>query len=331
MNKSLLPPNSTALERALEGATERIGAAAVPVSDLWNPDTCPAAALPWLAWALSVDVWDSAWSEDIKRRVIAESIAIHRRKGTVWAVREALRAAGYAEATVSEGLPRLTYDGAQLHDGVETYFGGSRWALFDVHADLGETEGLSASDRDRLVRLIDMAKPVSRHLREVSFGAHMADQVDTAESTTTTVSPALVEEAHFGLTYGGQIAHDQAQLIEGFDPVRFDGAWRHDAEQGYSGQNKYSRWEVTGERYANERSGFAMDTVPVSANDAYELAAPLHDGRSAADGAAFYGAASSRSRDVMAITLTRQVRHNGRHIFDGSRRHAATHVESLTA
>lgn len=331
MIKSLLPPNATALERALEEVTARAAQVAVPVEDLWNPQDCPAAVLPWLAWALSVDVWDASWSEDVKRTVIAESIAIHRRKGTVWAVREALRTAGYAEASISEGLPRLTHDGAQLYSGEETYFGGSRWALFDVLVDLGEVEGVDAASRARLTALIDMAKPASRHLRQVEFSAHIADQVGTLEQTATTVSPALEEEAHFGLTYGGQVKHNQAQLVEGYDPVFFDGAWRHNAEQGYSGQSKYSTWNVTGERYANERSALDLEEIPMSAADAYALASPSYDGLAAMDGAARYGEATGAPRDVMSIALTRQVRHNGRHYFDGTRRFAATFVESLTA
>ena len=48
---SLLPRNATGAERAIEGATARVGAVPTPFRDLWNPDTCPAALLPWLAWA----------------------------------------------------------------------------------------------------------------------------------------------------------------------------------------------------------------------------------------------------------------------------------------
>jgi phage tail P2-like protein len=328
---NLLPPSATAAERALGEATARATDIPVPVGGLWDQQNCPATLLPWLAWALSVDVWDSAWSEAVKRRAIAESVAIHRRKGTVWAVREALRSVGFAEATIQEGLPRLTHDGSQLHDGVETYFGGSRWALFDVHADLGEGKGLSGADRERLSRLIDMSKPVSRHLRELSYGVSVGDEIKPQEAAATEVSPVLTEEAHFGLTYGGQIRHDGAQLIEGHDPIRHDGAWRYSSEQAYSGLSKYSRWETTGARHDNERSGLDLDAIPVSACDRYALDAPAHDGRAVFDAAGHYGADGTSPRDALAIRLTRQVRHNGRHGYDGARHHAATSVESLTA
>jgi phage tail P2-like protein len=87
---SLLPANSTPDERAIEAATARASSLDVPIGDLWNPRTCPAALLPWLAWALSVDTWDAAWPEAIKRRVIANSPAVHRAKGTRAAVAAAL-------------------------------------------------------------------------------------------------------------------------------------------------------------------------------------------------------------------------------------------------
>lgn len=79
---TLLPPNATRLERALEAATARIADVEAPIADLWNPDACPAVILPWLAWGLSVDSWDPAWSEATKRRAVADSIDLHRRKGT---------------------------------------------------------------------------------------------------------------------------------------------------------------------------------------------------------------------------------------------------------
>lgn len=90
----LLPPNATAPERALSGAIERIAAVPARVRDVWNPDTCPANLLAWLAWAFSVDEWDQSWSDAQKRDVIKRSVSIHRHKGTIGAVREAINALG---------------------------------------------------------------------------------------------------------------------------------------------------------------------------------------------------------------------------------------------
>lgn len=79
---TLLPPNSTALESALEATMARISDVPVPLRTLWNPQTCPAELLPWLAWGVSVDFWDAGWSEAAKRAAIASAIEQQRRKGT---------------------------------------------------------------------------------------------------------------------------------------------------------------------------------------------------------------------------------------------------------
>lgn len=92
MSDSLLPPSATPLERTIEAAIERVGAVPTPLAGTWNPDTCPAHLLPWLAWALSVDSWDGRWPEDKKRAVIRQSVMVHRKKGTRGALERALGA-----------------------------------------------------------------------------------------------------------------------------------------------------------------------------------------------------------------------------------------------
>lgn len=97
----LLPPNATPQERAISDMASRIGDVATPIRDVWNPDTCPPGLLAWLAWAFSVDQWDDAWTEAQKRQFIKQSVEIHRRKGTIGAVQDALAALGI-DAKVQE-------------------------------------------------------------------------------------------------------------------------------------------------------------------------------------------------------------------------------------
>lgn len=92
----LLPPSATHQEVALSQATARLADPAPHCRQMWNPTTCPPAHLPWLAWALSVDEWDTAWSDAQKRAAIEASYTVHRHKGTVGAVRTALSALGYS-------------------------------------------------------------------------------------------------------------------------------------------------------------------------------------------------------------------------------------------
>lgn len=92
--KSILPPEAAPIERALLAVEIMALADADPrvIATIWDPWHCPAVLLPWLAWALSVDVWDPSWDDGRKRKVIAASPAVHRLKGTRGAVRRALDA-----------------------------------------------------------------------------------------------------------------------------------------------------------------------------------------------------------------------------------------------
>lgn len=94
MPDSLLPPNATAQERAMEQSTARLGDVPVPIADLWDANTCPEALLPWLAWSFGIasfEGWSLADTTAKKRAIIQQAIALHRIKGTPGAVKNALQ------------------------------------------------------------------------------------------------------------------------------------------------------------------------------------------------------------------------------------------------
>lgn len=126
----LLPPNSTQLERALAEAMSLAPLDPSALRTLWNPATCPEPYLPWLAWALSVDVWDDAWPVARKRATIAGSIQWHRKKGTPWSIEQALAAIGYP---VLELVEQAEYHRAWVSAGGRTLDGS--WSL-DASATL---------------------------------------------------------------------------------------------------------------------------------------------------------------------------------------------------
>ncbi|MFN3624614.1 MAG: phage tail protein I [Hyphomicrobium sp.] len=109
----LLSPNATAYERALAGATGRLSDIPVPIADLWRWDTCPEEHLPWLAWAMSVDLWNDNWPIERKRNLIRESFDLHRRKGTLYTIERYLR---YADATLRKAIvpPEVPYLGTDI-------------------------------------------------------------------------------------------------------------------------------------------------------------------------------------------------------------------------
>lgn len=95
MNKpSLLPPAAAAFERDIEQAAARLADVPPDVRRTWNPDTCPAHMLPWLAWAFAVEDWKDYWPEAAKRAVIRAAIPLRRARGTRAAVEDVVRSFG---------------------------------------------------------------------------------------------------------------------------------------------------------------------------------------------------------------------------------------------
>ena len=89
---NILPPNATQLERDLVEALAQPFDEVGLLRDICDPENCPAAILPWLAWERSADEWVDEWSEEQKRSFVSASLEVHRRKGTFAAVRAALGA-----------------------------------------------------------------------------------------------------------------------------------------------------------------------------------------------------------------------------------------------
>ncbi|MFB9149520.1 phage tail protein I [Roseovarius ramblicola] len=177
---SLLPPNATPQERAIEAATGR--APAVAVRSVWDPDTCPANVLPWLAWALSVDQWDPDWPEGQKRDVIRTAIAIQRQKGTAGAVRDALGALAI-DARVVE------WHRAQVPGAPYTYR-----LVIETGPDAPVT---SLAAIERALATVDRVKSLRSHLDTV--------QVVACSTGGPRVGAAAVTGHEIVVAYGGQI------------------------------------------------------------------------------------------------------------------------------
>lgn len=143
MNKTLLPPSATALEKKLSQAIACTPP--IPIRALWDPMACPYELLPYLAWQYSVDRWDEKWSEQTKRKVIAEAFEIHQLKGTKEAIRRAVEPFGY------------------LIDITEWWQTNSEPGTFSLEVGVSET-GITDESYNELTRIVDDVKPVSRKL-----------------------------------------------------------------------------------------------------------------------------------------------------------------------
>nr|WP_288913139.1 phage tail protein I [uncultured Pseudomonas sp.] len=161
--KSLLPLNSSQLERAIEVATDET--TEVPLRTLYNPDTCPAHLLYQLAWAWSVDRWDDTWPEEVKRSVIRSSFYVHAHKGTIGALRRVVEPFGYLIEVVEwfqtepVGVP----------------------GTFALKIGVSD-EGISEETYQELTWLIDDARPVSRHLTGLAISLETQGDLNIAVS-----------------------------------------------------------------------------------------------------------------------------------------------------
>ncbi|MEX0319447.1 MAG: phage tail protein I [Ruegeria sp.] len=162
---SILPPNRSNMEASLEQAIRVADPDLAPVATLMNPDACPAALLGWLAWAMSVDEWDPDWPEETKRNAVAASVAIHRRKGSLRSVRDALAAFGFGAAAIVEGYGAFTYNGELTHDGSEDYGQPDHWAEFRVYLE----RPITIDQADLLKRILRNVAPARCHLKGLYF------------------------------------------------------------------------------------------------------------------------------------------------------------------
>lgn len=176
MSIALLPSNGTQLERLAAQALAQIERVPVPIRDLLSPTRCPVELLPYLAWAFSVDRWETSWSEATKRQVIASAYYVHAHKGTIGALRRVVEPLGY--------LIRVTEWWQEKPEGVPGTF----------RLDIGVLEsGITEEMFESLTLLIDDAKPVSRHLTGLAIvletRGHTYVGATALHGDTTTVYP----------------------------------------------------------------------------------------------------------------------------------------------
>ena len=92
----LLPPSATELERYLSATSGRLNQLPVVLDSLWDPHRCPTQFLPWLAWAVSIDIWpsnsDPVEEASQRREMISRNAFVHKHKGTRAAIQQALNA-----------------------------------------------------------------------------------------------------------------------------------------------------------------------------------------------------------------------------------------------
>ena len=107
---SILPPNSTEWERAIETILrENIlpvddnGHIKMPIIDAWNPEEIPALLAPYLGLNLSIEV-DAELPETEQRSLLRGSYGIHSIEGTPQSLLNVIFALGFEGAVILEGV-----------------------------------------------------------------------------------------------------------------------------------------------------------------------------------------------------------------------------------
>ncbi|MGG1540087.1 phage tail protein I [Klebsiella pneumoniae] len=193
MTSSLLPPGSSALERRLAQACSGISDLNVPLRDLWNPWKCPAKFLPYLAWAFSVDRWEEKWTETAKRQAVSDAFWIHQRKGTVAAVKRVIEGLGYS-MTLEEWW--------KVADPAGT---------FRLEIDLNHI-GITEPMIYELERIIGDAKPVSRHISQLTLSANTTGPVIAG---AVTVDGEVINVYPEGYKPGSDLLYDGIAHYDG--------------------------------------------------------------------------------------------------------------------
>jgi phage tail P2-like protein len=192
----LLPSSRTTLERAVTDAGSLRDLDPDIIRTLWNADTCPPEFLPYLAWSLSVDFWELAQTDDERRDLILGAIQWHRKRGTPWAIKQALAAFGYP---VLELIEQMDYhaqwvaagghvlDGSWMLDGTvvlstpETASNGqimrrtalNHWAQYAIR--LNATSGIWTREHQRKIRaLAEAFAPGRSELVSLIAGLNLA-------------------------------------------------------------------------------------------------------------------------------------------------------------
>ena len=132
------------------GVVEALSSEIKAFETLANPELCEEKYLPFLAYAFKVDFWDESLSLEDKRALIKQSLALHRYKGTAWAIEQVFEALNI-KAVVKEWF---NYGGEPYH--------------FKIDISLEDKE-ITPARADELTKYIGIYKNVRSVLDELTL------------------------------------------------------------------------------------------------------------------------------------------------------------------
>lgn len=203
MTLSLLPLSDPDEDRKVERAFGQRAEIYLPafdtLSQLYNPATVRTDFLPVLAKAFRVDFWDEQLSESEKRNLLAQTIQLHRHKGTRWAVERVLEILG-VEGEILEWFEPGDIFGEQRN--TEPYtFTVLAWV-----SKMTTTAGvlLSQTGLERLVRLVHLYKNARSHFELIYAALFLsgAKVLSTVSKVGVTTSLEFAKKEDLGIASG---------------------------------------------------------------------------------------------------------------------------------
>jgi len=160
---------STALATYANVIEKQVGAVDLTGLLFSNFDTVPAQLLP--IYAELYDIARFVKTEQQTRAFLGRVIALYRKKGTPWSIRQAFDALGYPDITILEGAAGgavIYYDGTISYDGA-TQYGGGAWALFSIIVHLHGAPAVSFDEDQNLRDVIEEFKPARCQLLTLTY------------------------------------------------------------------------------------------------------------------------------------------------------------------
>lgn len=155
---------------------------------LQDPDVVPAQALTALAWGWDMlgPLW-AALSTDADRREYLKNVNdLQGKRGTPWAVKEALRILGWPNAQILDNQGALLYDGTADFNGFWYYGTGfGEWYEWGVELDLTDGRGFSAEQYALVKTVAEFFAPVRSRLVRIVLHIEDPDSAVGAEPDWT--------------------------------------------------------------------------------------------------------------------------------------------------
>ena len=167
-------------------------------------DSVDASALPYLAEQFDVLGYKGyrlAGTAADRRELIKRAIELHRYKGTLWAVKEALKSIGFTDVAITEGSAG----------------GFDHWAKFGIELT-NENVQINADSFDELTEMVLEYKNARSHLAKVLITLFAAETIDLSEDLAGFEEEiGTDDEISFtgGLLYDGTVDFDGSRDFSG--------------------------------------------------------------------------------------------------------------------